>query len=378
MAIRIGGTDVVDDSRKGIFQSANVGTFANPARPGSAAVGDLIWSTTDNQLQVWNGSAWVAAVGAGNVVSASGGSEFTIDGWKVHVFTTTSTFTLNNNAELEYFIVAGGGAGGYLGGPFWPARPVQAGGGGGGGVVKGRANFNAGTFTITVGGGGGGGPTNNPAPGGNSSIAHPGGTITAIGGGAGGLRSSSGPFDGDPGGSGGGAGGNGFSYGGGGSGTPGQGKPGGPAYGYQVSPTQGASAAGRGGGWASPGNAPFPNTPSGSYFPQQVNYYYAGVGYVNTWDLPPSYGALSGANFTLPPNVYPQPGLNPAEANPESSFYAYGGGSTNFLGGPALASWAPGSGSPPYPSNSGMGGRGGTPGENGYGGLVAIRYRTIQ
>lgn len=204
MSIKINGTDVVDNNRKGIFQSANVGSFANPARPGSAAVGDLIWSTTDNQLQVWNGSSWVAAVGAGQLISASGGSDvFTgsSDGLKYHGFRSSSSFVVNSpSVTVEYVVVAGGGSGGRFlppGSSAQGAIPVTStygGGGGAGGVLRGTVTFGPGTYTVTVGSGGAASP-GTPSPGGNSSFTYPGGTITATGGGSAGWKS---PLSADP------------------------------------------------------------------------------------------------------------------------------------------------------------------------------------
>jgi hypothetical protein len=59
MAIEISGTEVINDSRKGIFNSMNAGAFSDGTRPGSPATGDVIYNTTTGKVQVWNGSAWV-------------------------------------------------------------------------------------------------------------------------------------------------------------------------------------------------------------------------------------------------------------------------------------------------------------------------------
>jgi len=356
MAIRIGGTDVVDDNRKGIFQSANVGTFANPERPGSASTGDVIWSTTDNQLQVWNGSSWEAAVGSGQVISASGGTEFTVDGYKVHAFSSTGTFTLNSpSAVLEYFIVAGGGGGGVLAASN-PVRFSRASSGGAGGIVLGRSTFSAGTYTISVGGGGAGVPS--PAPGTPSYITHPGGTITAIGGGAGGGRSPTGPFNGDPGGSGGGAGAwaQPPTAGSAGAGTPGQGTPGG-----SLIPAPTGWRAGTGGGWGFPGNpAQAAYSPSGSF--------YLGQGYQSRWSFPPSFGQAHGFVFTR----YEGPFNGTSTRDPKSSWFGFGGGqASQWFNAPYLGTNIDtptcGNGGPVSPA-----------GASGYGGMIAIRYFPVQ
>jgi hypothetical protein len=391
MSIKINGTDVVDNNRKGIFQSANVGTFSNPQRPGSAATGDLIWSTTDNQLQVWNGSAWVAAVGAGQVISASGGTVLTPgSGYKLHVFTSPGTFTLSNGpAIIEYAIVAGGGGGGSVGRvrttPTLPSAPPPlgpGGGGGGGGIVASYATFAAGNYTVTVGGGGAGGPASpGPGPaapvncgpgsnGSNSSISGPSGTFTATGGGGGGGvdNVTPNPFGvyeaGLPGASGGGGW---PAAGGGGSGIPGQGFP-------------GASSTGN----ASGGGAGFPGTPV-TQVAGDVNMS-AGT-LIEGWDFPASYGTSnapaisplrSGIFFggggggpssptILAPNGY-RVGGGGIFPGPLSGLNYTGGGGAGGSG--AAAPFTPFQGNVPGPATP-AGGNGGS-------GIVFIRYRPIQ
>jgi len=394
MSIQINGTDVVDDNRKGIFQSANVGSFANPARPGSASTGDLIWSTTDNELQVWNGSAWETAVGSGTVISASGGSEFTPgNGYKLHIFTGPGTFTLSNGpAQVEYAIVAGGGGGGSIGRIFaqsgFPSPPQGPGGaGGGGGLLISSSTFAPGNYSVQVGGGGAGGPAS-PGPGfawptdagpgsngGNSSISGPSGTFTAIGGGGGGGIINPQPSTparyqpGLPGGSGGGG------FNSGGSGTPGQGFPG-----------EAFTSHANGGGAGFPGFRSYPISPT------TLNEC-TGVGYsIDGWGIPSSYGT------SATPNLSPQ--------RAEGRFFAGGGGyyiphspvsiragggainqptqgtggagvsgSTNTGGG---GSGARGSASTFYPYGQTVAGPATGAGGSGGSGIVIIRYRTIQ
>lgn len=59
MAIQISSTTVVNDNRKGIFQSMNIGAYTNATRPASPSTGDIIFNTTTGKVQSWNGSAWV-------------------------------------------------------------------------------------------------------------------------------------------------------------------------------------------------------------------------------------------------------------------------------------------------------------------------------
>lgn len=235
MAIQIGGNNVVDNNRKGIFQSANLGSYTPANRPGSASVGDTIYNSTEQRLQVWNGSAWVdACKGPGSEITATGGTITTVGKRKIHRFTSPGTFSVTSappSSVFDYVIVAGGGGSGGTNG----GTRGGSGGGGGGGCLIGSFSGNiVGNFTVTIGSGGGGGtggpPTRSVGSNGNpSSISGPLGTATAIGGGGGGVGGSPAPVplaSGLPGGSGGGAGS--APFGGvAGAGTPGQGTSGG-------------------------------------------------------------------------------------------------------------------------------------------------------
>ena len=123
-------------------------------------------------------------------------------------------FSLSFNPDITYLIVAGGGGGG-----------TQSGGGGGaGGLLTGTTTLTAGTtYTVTVGAGGNGSGTGPTAAqdGGNSVLSGTGfTTLTAIGGGKGGI------YNGGAGGTGGSGGGGAVNNGVGGSGTSGQGNAG--------------------------------------------------------------------------------------------------------------------------------------------------------
>lgn len=116
--------------------------------------------------------------------SASGGTEVTNGGFKYHVFTTSGALEVGSDqsTEAEVLIVAGGASGGGY---------YYAGGGGAGGVVHSSSvTITTGTYPVDIGSGGantGAGPgTKNP--GADSSF----GTVTAIGGGAGGSHSTNG------------------------------------------------------------------------------------------------------------------------------------------------------------------------------------------
>ena len=147
-------------------------------------------------------------------VAATGGTVTTSGDYKIHTFTSSSTFVVSNggqtycgisggSAEVSYLVVAGGGGG------TWDRGE----GGGGGGYREGKSpedsytatpiasttgiNVSAQTYPVTVGGGGNGGtnPTCYYGTRGSNSVFS---TITSTGGGGGGPTYA-------PGGSGGGA-----------------------------------------------------------------------------------------------------------------------------------------------------------------------------
>lgn len=161
---------------------------------------------------------------------ATGGVVTEIGGYIIHTFTSSGTFTPNQNLTVDYLVV-GGGAGGGFGYNGYGAGGGGAGGlrstvgatGGGGSLESGLA-LNANTnYTVTVGAGGTAGTAYYPstpftANSGSNSVF---GSITSLGGGVGGWYGDNGVA----GGSGGGAAAAGSFTGG--SGTSGQGYAGG-------------------------------------------------------------------------------------------------------------------------------------------------------
>ena len=113
--------------------------------------------------------------------------------YRVHVFESDGTLTLNTPIDLEYLIVGGGGSGGSAG-------PYGGGGGGGaGGMLTGTlTNQTADSYSITVGQGGAD-IVDNHTPGneGGDSSAF---GLTAVGGGRGGSGNQGGATDGGSGG----------------------------------------------------------------------------------------------------------------------------------------------------------------------------------
>ncbi|CAB4139432.1 hypothetical protein UFOVP340_38 [uncultured Caudovirales phage] len=101
-------------------------------RPGTPVAGQLRYNSTLDQAEVYSGTEWKAV--GGSPFDASGGTVTTVDGFRIHTFTTSGTFTpaLNRDGKIEYLIVGAGGAG-----VLWE----KGGGGGGGNVLTGFLNI---------------------------------------------------------------------------------------------------------------------------------------------------------------------------------------------------------------------------------------------
>ena len=160
-------------------------------------------------------------------------------------FSVTSTGTSSGSTNVEWLLIAGGGAGGNSG---W----LAAGGGAGGYQTSTTSLTSTGSGSVTVGGGGSASATSgyetSAADSGNdSSISFPSiSTITSTGGGGGGATGYSGHYAGEDGGSGGGAVAN--TSASSGSGTSGQGYDGGDCLAnYRAGGGGGASEAGEDG-----------------------------------------------------------------------------------------------------------------------------------
>jgi len=215
--------------------------------PSGAVPGQMYYNSTDKAVKNYNGTNWTFMT---NNINATGGTVTEVNGYRIHTFTSSGTFTVLSHGTVEYLIVAGGGGGGL---PY-------GGGGGAGGLLVGTITINSGSYGVIVGGGGSGlipqDYLQNGVSGGNSSIFE----LTALGGGAGGSWNSPTGTLGQPGGSGGGGGSSNVSTNGevGGSGTSGQGFPGGSAGQYNI------FGGGGGGGAGSAGEKSTNNNISGS------------------------------------------------------------------------------------------------------------------
>jgi hypothetical protein len=255
----------------------STGSTVSATAPSSPAQGDMWFDTTAIVLamKVYNGTEWklmnespLTASGGTVTTYTSGGVDY-----KVHTFTSSSTFTLNASGSLDILMVAGGGGGGLL-------NNVSAGGGAGGALI-GTISASAQAYYINIGNGGAVGSN-----GGNTS----GFGATAIGGGRGGGGDVSGSDR--TGASGGSGGGTNHSSGAGGAGTQGSSSP---WVGYGNNGGAGGSAgnghpAGGGGGAGAVGVSPPASSDHGdggigiqNNYRTGSNIYYAGGGGGGTW-----------------------------------------------------------------------------------------------
>ena len=145
-----------------------VGTTAQ--RPATGLSGMVRFDSDLDALQIYNGTAW-SSVGS---MYATGGTLTTVDGYRIHSFTSSGDFVVSIAGVVEYLVIGGGGAGGW----------DHGGGGGAGGYISGSKHVSVGTHAIVIGAGGtgqsGGGDGNNTTALG----------LTALGGGGGGSRNT--------------------------------------------------------------------------------------------------------------------------------------------------------------------------------------------
>jgi hypothetical protein len=284
------------------------------------------------------------------LVSLSGGTRITANGFTYHLFTTSGSLTTITPGLVNYLVVGGGGGGG----------DRHGGGGGAGGVLSGT--FTAtGSHTITVGNGGSfgaaaesragvGSPFGAGTKGGDSSIS---GIATAFGGGGGGT------VDGNPTnvsgsvGSGGGGGGVNLP---GIAGTAGQGNSGG----------AGANPGGGGGGGAG-GAGASANTSTGGIGTGAFSSHLLAVGYGTTFATSPNNPISGGVAYIA--------GGGGGAANSDASPTARAGG----LGGGGVGDWNDSVITAGTPNTGGGGGASrsfnvATAGRDGGSGLVLVWY----
>lgn len=246
---------------------------------------------------------------------AIGGNITYANGYWVHTFTGSGTFTTQQALEIDALVVAGGGGSGFH---------IPGGGGAGGALVLSGATVARGAYSVLVGSGGPAGSTEGSpqgTAGSNSAFL----SSTSIGGGYGGTRQLN-PASGGNGGSGGGGGGGGNGNPvTGGSGTSGQGNSGGNGYNYPDGRAAGgggggATAAGASGSFGAGGNGGAGLLWNGSY--------YAGGGGGSSGNSAGAGGLGGGGNGSLfQPGLSPQSGAANTGGGAGGGEYGASGGS---------------------------------------------------
>ena len=172
---------------------------------------------------------------AGPTVTVTGGTLTTDGDYSIRTFNTSGTLGITGGSlELEYLVIAGGGAGSRDG-----VSGTTGGGGGAGGYRTATDTFIADSYTVTIGAGGTIASSTAFGTNGSNTVL---GSITSTGGGRGAPTFTSGAS--------GGSGGGGGAYSTGGSGTAGQGNNGGNGNNSNL-----GGGGGGAGGAGSPGTA---------------------------------------------------------------------------------------------------------------------------
>lgn len=214
-----GASDVTVDTAHLTGTSSNIQTQLNSntnavqnvitksaTAPSSPSNGDFWYNTDTTSFYFYDGSAWQLIKQS---FAATGGSVTESQGYRIHTFTSSGTFTVTKGqAEVEYVVVAGGGAGGADdgggGGAGGYRSSVQDEASGGGSSAENKLLVTQGSYTITIGAGCPGVEhvqSRSSSQGGNTTF----GTITSAGGGMGGHTDGVGTgYIGSAGGSGGG------------------------------------------------------------------------------------------------------------------------------------------------------------------------------
>jgi len=241
-----GGTLLATDS--GVTVTSGSATSTVPSAVYGQTGGDTI------SIQVFNQDGTPSSNSVNKTVAGlpTGGTITTTGSYRVHTFTSSSSFVVPSGvtlSDVEYLVIAGGGGGGSTnysgggGGAGGYRNSVVGESSGGSSSAEARLTLSANTYTVTVGGGGPGSNSGNGVSGSNSVF----GSITSTGGGYGGGGIGQ---NGASGGSGGASSGN-WSTPTAASGTSGQGTSGG--IGANASPGYGGG--GGGGAGTSGGNA---------------------------------------------------------------------------------------------------------------------------
>ena len=182
VTLGIGKSINFDNVQKAFIQEHAVGLGTTTTAGRDAGVGTakgaIIFNSTTNFVQVYNGDSWD---NMSNKFDASGGTKVTPgNGYSYHVFTSPGNFVVNPgpSGNIDILVVAGGGGGGGGADSTW----FPGSGGGAGGIAYGTNKpIDAGTYAVAVGSGGAGGagaPAAGPgatgSTGNNSSFGSPG------------------------------------------------------------------------------------------------------------------------------------------------------------------------------------------------------------
>ena len=183
-------TTTLNMNNHGVENVTLIAMSTSTGRPASPVAGVIVFSTTSNKLEYYNGSKWMTFQAIDSNFSITGGDEqYSSGDYQIHKFTNSGTFTVTGGQiTADVLIVAGGGG-----------AAGSCGGGGGGGLIYRPNMVLSGTTTVTVGIGGTGGASIevSGSDGGNSVF----GALTAKGG-AGGEGSGNGRNGGSGGGGG--------------------------------------------------------------------------------------------------------------------------------------------------------------------------------
>lgn len=195
-----GASDVTVDTAHLTGTSSNIQTQLNSntnavqnvitksaTAPSSPSNGDFWYNTDTTSFYFYDGSAWQLIKQS---FAATGGSVTESQGYRIHTFTSSGTFTVTKGqAEVEYVVIGGGGAGGADdgggGGAGGYRSSVQGESSGGGASAENKLLVTQSSYTVTIGAGAPGNEHTIPRGaqrGGDTTF----GTITSIGGGMGG------------------------------------------------------------------------------------------------------------------------------------------------------------------------------------------------
>ena len=154
--------------------------FTSSNRPSSPNNGMLIFNSTINNVETWNGTSWSNYTSSSSITATGGSTVYDQDGMRIHIFLGDNNFIVSSaspGSTVELLVVAGGAGGG---------SDMGGGGGAGGLIYNPTYQISTGSYAVIVGSGGNGYNDYGNAPrrgdsGSNSSF----GVVLANGGGGG-------------------------------------------------------------------------------------------------------------------------------------------------------------------------------------------------